>query len=155
MFKWKKGKYKYLVQESRTKTQEFDKPTELRFFTNMGGMRCCDFIMPEILKRFIEDFDGIVDELIKTNHLDEFNSGAFLDEYIENIISLSRRDIQKQYIEHVNVIYSIRSIEQGYLLNFQEEEKQIRKYLEDSKSDNEEDERYEKKQLQIYAGSVA
>lgn len=155
MFKFKKKKHKYLLSESKAKTQEFDRPSQLQFFTGMGGTRNTGFHLPEVLKQFINDLDDIVEEFIEKTNPDEYNSGKFMDDYIDNIIDLAQKDLQRQKIEHLNVIYSIRSIEESWLLNYQEEEKQIRKCLEGIDDRIKEDEDYEGKQRKVYTGSFA
>lgn len=154
MFKFKR-KLKHLTKESREKTQEFDVPSQLQFFTPMGGCRNIQFYKPEILVQFLKEFDQIVERFLVEGKVDEYNSGAFLDDYIDEIIELAKKDLQHQNIEHRNVIYSIKSIEQGYLLNYTKEEEEIIKYMEECNSNHEEEKEDEKKALQIYPGNVA
>lgn len=154
MYKFKR-KQKYLIPKSKTVTQEFDKPSQLQFFSWMGGTRPVAYAMPEVLEQFLKDFENIVDEFIRVGNPDEYNKGSFMDEQIETIIRLARKDLQRQRIEHTNVIYSIRSIEQSSLCELAYEKMQIEKSIEEDQCDKmKEDVKYEKN-LQIYAGNVA
>lgn len=154
MFKLRR-KLKHLAKESREKTQEYDVPSQLQFFTPMGGCRNVQFHTPHVLAQFIKEFDQIVEQFLEEGNMDEYNSGAFLDSYIKTIIDMAKRDLLHQYIEHRNVIYSIKSIEQGYLLNYMKEEEEIKGYLQQYNLKNKEEEENEKKSLQIYSGNVA
>lgn len=134
MFGFKK-KQKWLLSDSKKKSLEYDVPSQLRYWTPMGGCRQLEFIPHKSFVHLVENMDSIIDKFMNEVTLDEFNSGTFMDEYIDLIVDLAKKDYQKQAIEHAYVIKSIKQIERGYLLGYKSELKQLEKFLSEKSSE--------------------
>lgn len=126
---WKNRKNKRMISNSKRKTQEYDTPTQLCFFSEMGGCRQISYVLPEVMKNLITNIDKTVDQMLNNVSLDEFNTGNFMDDYINGIAALAKNDIITQSIEHAHVIESIKEIEQGYLLAYRAEQDMIKGYI--------------------------
>ena len=120
---------KQMINSLKRKTQEYDLPTQLQFFSTMGGCRQISYVVPEVMQNLILNIDKTIAQIADKVTLDEFNKGSFLDEYIDNISALAKNDIINQSIEHSNVIESIKEIEKGYLLDYRLEQNMLEKHI--------------------------
>lgn len=132
MFKLKKKRH-WLTANEKMKTQEYDRPGRLEFWTSRGGVRPVDYVLPAVVENLINNIEKETDEFLRSAKVDEYNNGSFFDEYIEAIIELGQNNLDKQFAEHEHIIEGIRSIEEGYLLNYEHQQKEIQKWMDDTK----------------------
>lgn len=143
---WQRGK-----ERSRSSTMS----ENLAYFTPMGGLKPDAYVMPKAVMELVDNIDEIVDKFFENAIIDELNSGAFLDEYIDHIIELGRIALKQQALEHQHMIEGIQSIERGVLLQNLSQQREIQKKLEDVKGNQEVEKENEKTSRCIYKEIIA
>lgn len=117
----------------KAKSHWVPKRTEYRI--SMGGMKPDPYVMPEVVIELGENIDQMIDEFLEHANIDELNSGAFLDEYIDHVIELGRNQLKQQSYEHQHMIEGIQSARRGELLLCMSQQREVMKEIEGETAD--------------------
>lgn len=146
----------WFTKKQKKKAKNYWVPESIKYRTSMGGGKPDPYVMPEMVIELGENIEEMIDEFLENADINELNSGAFLDEYIDHVVELGRNHLKQQAYEHQHMIEAIQSVERGELLACMSQQREIRKEIDgDITTVKEETENEEIPKKHIYKEIIA